>query len=288
MRFVFLLTICLMLIWGISQTDAVRLRTDPQFRIQTELNAHPVYSTIKRLAPSDHEVLDDFLTFQMLQGVPLSEAFLLARPLLTKLTDQQLGFADQKSKLDWGRVTVDTLKELKAVDPLLCYTALSSRPLDSQTLLHAFSENNTKTFQQTIIDVYDFSDHGSKHKSRERDNTSNSFNDVAHVYHSIKETIAHQFGENISRELERKALLELPMEPPEEICSARIIQLESMLLQQQAMAARLIDSTLRTDVGYLRTHVELSDLSWRILSSFPRKNILPPPPPNIASSNEDP
>lgn len=242
--FLVILAVCTALAWAASRTDAMRMRLDPQFRIQTELEAHPLYSTIKRLAPDDHKVLHDFLVSQMSHGRSLPEAFLQARPLLEKLTRYRLGFADQKSHLTWGRITVDTLKELQARDPVLCYRVLSSLALDQQTLAQGFSEENTKAFQQAVMEIYASADGGMRH-ARPSDEKPVEFNDAALEYRVIQETIVQKFGEPVSEQLARKRFPEPPVEPPEQMCSAMIMQLDAMLARPQAMASRLIDSVLR-------------------------------------------
>lgn len=245
-HFLFVMTICIVIIFGVSKTNTAQMYFDPQFRLQAELDAHPVYSTIKRISPDDLKALHDFLVLRMSHGETLSYAFLQARPLLTMLTRRQLGFADQKSLLTWGRVAVDTLKVLQAIDPMLCYRAISHQALDSQTLLHAFNADNTKIFQQAIIDVYEFShrisnpDGSPRHEAIPQDNTPVDFNTAGLEYRAIKETVTQRFGESISGQLAMRLFLELPIEPPEQICAAKIFQLESMLERPQAMASTLL------------------------------------------------
>ena len=243
-NFSVILTTCGIVLWGTSRTETVRLRIDPQFRMQTELDAHPVYSTIKRVSPDNHKTLHGFLAAQLSQGGTVSDALSQARPLLTQMANDRLGFTGQKTRVAWGQVTVDSLKELEASDPTLCYRALSSQPSDRQTLAQAFSADNTKAFQQAIIQVYESADRGLRHEQPAEDKPV-EFNDAAREYYAIMEVISRRFGEPVSKQLSKKSFPEPPIQPPEHMCAARIAQLEAMLERPQAMAAMLIDSVLR-------------------------------------------
>lgn len=243
-HFLFMLAICVAIGLGVSRTHTVRMRLDPQYRLQTELNAHPIYTAIKQLAPDDHKMLHDFLVLEMSRGGTLDDAFLQARPLLTKLGTGRLGFADQQTHVMWGRLTADTLRALRARDPALCYRAMSAQPVDRQTLAQGFSTENTKAFQQAIIDVYESAHKGMMYSATPRGEPVD-FDEAALEYRAIQESIAQRFGEAVVNQLAKKRFPETPAEAPEQLCSARIAQLDAMLERPQAMASRLIDSILR-------------------------------------------
>lgn len=243
--FLLILTTLIAVVVGAGRTDAMRMRFDPQFRAQTELDAHPVYATLKRLNPDDFKELDHFLALQRPLEKSLPEAFLQARPLLTRLATNRSGFADQKSRVSWGQVTVDTLKELQDRDPLLCYRQLSSQPLDRQTLAEAFSAENSNAFQQSIIEIYESAHERMNYKPSPTDETPVEFNDAAREYHAIMDIITERFGKPVAEQLNKKKFPEQPVEPAEQMCAARIFQLEAMLERSQSMASRLIDSVLR-------------------------------------------
>lgn len=239
--FLILLFVCLALVGGASQTSAARMYLDPHFRLLTELDAHPVYAAIKRVSPDDHRALHAFLMAQMSRGATLPEAFLQARPLLTRLTNDRLGFTDQKSRILWGRVTADSFSELQDNDPMLCYQVLSLQPLDR---LPTFSADNTKAFQQALIKVYDASSE-ERRKVWQSDEHPVGFNDAAIEYRTIKDDIAQQYGKPVAERLDKRIAPDLPSELAEQMCGARTMQLEAMLERSQAMASRLIDSVLR-------------------------------------------
>jgi hypothetical protein len=244
--FLIILAISLLLVGGAGTTDTARLYLDPQFRLLTEMNAHPIYATIKRVSPDEHRELDTFLALQMSHGDTLAEAFLQARPLLTQLTNHRSGWADQKTKLVWGQVTVDSLKELQAIDPMLCYRALSTQPPSQQELAHAFNADNTRAFQQAVVRVYESSVLGISNKRSPDDESPVEFNAAAREFSAVREAVAQRYDKPIAElATNKKAFPATPTQPPEEMCAARIFQLEMMLERPQAMAARLIDSILR-------------------------------------------
>lgn len=244
--FLIILAICILLAWAVSGTTAVRLCLDPQFRLQTEMDAHPIYSTIKRLShPDDIKELNNFLVLQLSHGGTLPEAFLQARALLTRLTNNRLGWADQRTRLAWAQVTVDSLKELQSLDPMLCYRVLSAKPPNQAELAHVYSAENTKAFQRGIVEVYESAALGISNK-RPPEDKHVEFNAAALEYSVIQGEVAERFGEPISKvATNKRAFPEIPTESPEKICAARIFQLEAMLERPQPMAAFLIDSILR-------------------------------------------
>ena len=71
------------------------------------------------------------------------------------------------------------------------------------------------------------------------------FNAAAREYRVVMDGVKEQFGEQVERQLEKKTFPAQPVEPADELCAGRIVQLESMLARPQGMAAMLIDSVLR-------------------------------------------
>lgn len=244
-KFLFTLIVCLIISFGAMRTNAVRMYIDPEFRLQTEMDAHPVYAAIKASVHHDHEKLHNFLLLQVAQGKTLSDAFLQLRPLLSQMTTHNLGFSDQKSTLTWGRVTADSLKELENQDAALCYQALSLKPMDGQTLAHAFSAENTKAFQQAVVEVYKSVEFDSFERIKRNQSVKSVEHDAVRLeYRSIYDRIVQQYSKPIAEQLTQKQFPEQPIAPPEQICTARIAQIEAMLERPQAMAARLIDGIL--------------------------------------------
>jgi hypothetical protein len=158
---------------------------------------------------------------------------------------QRLGYSDQKAHLTWARATVDTLKELQARDPKLCYRALSSYLVNQPTELGTFSAGNIKAYEQAVVEVYDSADRGMRHVKSPSDEARVEFNVAALEYGVIQQAVTQKFGEAVSKQLSKSNIMLPTTEPAERMCAARIFQLEAMLERPQAMAATLLDSVLR-------------------------------------------
>ncbi len=230
--------------WGIGRTEAVQFRLHPELRIQAEIDAHPVYATLKELAPDDATQLLQTLVAQTSAGASVADAFLQARPLLTAMTSIRSAWVDQETRLMWGRLVTDSLKELQAQDPELCYRALSGQKIASQTLSQGFSHGNTREFQQTVVRVYESAKIGMRYNGHPSD-VRLDFTEAAGEYQVIKDEIEQRFGAAVAAILSSKTFPEVPTAPPDQICAARIYQLSAMMKRPKAMAARLVDSALR-------------------------------------------
>jgi hypothetical protein len=243
-HFLLVLTASIATAWGIGRTEAIQLRLHPELRILKEINEHPVYATIQRVFPDDGDRLKKTLVTQTATGVPLSEALLEARPLLTAMATERTGWVDEETHLLWARLTVDTLAELRRQGPELCYRALSGQTLDSQTLAQAFSAENTQEFQRAVVRVYESAHLGINHKHPEPD-VRIDHNEAAREYYVIKDEIEGRFGPAVAANFASKTFPAVPVSPSDQVCAARIYQLKAMLQRPKAMAARLVDSVLR-------------------------------------------
>lgn len=95
-QFLLILSICLLLAWGVGRTTAFRLRVDPVFALQTALDSHPLYLGIKEHAPDDAEKLRAALAVQTAQGKTLAEALAQVRPLLSRMAPYRVVFLTRK------------------------------------------------------------------------------------------------------------------------------------------------------------------------------------------------
>ena len=243
-NFVVVLIMSGVALWGTSRTNAVRLRLDPQYRMQTQIEANAVYDALRRSRPDDARSLRELLVTEMLRGEELSAALLQARPMLTASTNDMLGFADQQSRRVWARVTVDSLKELQAMDPELCYQALAGRSLGSHVLQQVYSAENTRAFHQAVIGIYESGALGMTHERPPGEKPAD-FNEAALEFRAVQDAIEQHFGPVVAKEIARRTFSEVLGAPAEQICAARIFQLEAMLQRPKPVAAMLIDSVLR-------------------------------------------
>jgi hypothetical protein len=242
-QFILWFAICTALAWGLTKTDAVRLRIDPQYKLQTEVDAHPVYAAVKGRGGEDHVKLHNFLATRIAQGQTLTDAFLAARPLLEDMVKDRLQSADQKSALNWANVRIETLRELQAKDPVLCFRALSAKPLPAipTLLVQNFSAENTRAFHQAVIEVYKVSERDASNV-RPPSESGPDLNEVKLEYRTIMETVSQRFGEPMSKQISAWGLADAPTEPPDQVCAAKIFQLQAMQSRPPAMAIRLLRS----------------------------------------------
>lgn len=242
-RFVFFLVMAGIALYATIGSDSVRRRIDTQYRIVSEIEAQPLYNTFKRLSPDEAQRLNELLAKEMAQGASISDAMLRARVLLTAAGNHRIGFTDQATRLDWGRVAVDSLKELRGRDPMLCQRMISGQPIDSQSLQQAFSEKNTTAFHSALIAVYEAADKGMRHElARE---PAADFNATALEFRMIQAELERQFGADVAAWVSSRERQDRPTAAAEQLCSARIAQLEAMLTRPKPSAALLIDSALR-------------------------------------------
>ncbi len=233
--------------WGTSQSHFARRHIDPRVRIQDELDAHPLYATIKRLAPNDYKQLHDVLMHRLLiEGQTMEEAFRQTRPLLTQQGNYRLGWADRSSTLAWAQVTVDSFKALQSYDPAECYRATKGQPLAPQTLSAAFSTEANQMFQQALIDVYVSADQGLRNELPP-ETPRIELTEIQKEYRLIREELAQQFGDQVARQLLRSDPMQLPITEAPIVCAANIAQLEAFLERPPAIAVRLARGTLYTN-----------------------------------------
>jgi hypothetical protein len=239
------LIVAMAILWSISRTDAVRMRLNPQLRVEAEIKKNAVYAAVEQFAPSDGKTLWAFLGSRKARGETLPQALLEARTFLTQTVNERLGFADQKSRLAWGRVTVDTLEELQARDPALCYRFMATQTLDEQESIHALSAENTASFQAAVIQLFQAINAGMQRRGLAPGDVRVEFNDAAREFSAIQTDIEQEFGKPAADVVGHKKLPLKPAVSADLACSARIFQLHAILKRPQGNAAMMIDSVLR-------------------------------------------
>ena len=231
--------------WGLLRTDAVRMRIEPAFRIQREIESDPLYATIARYAPSDAEALRKLLEAEMAAGVPLADALHGATPMLWKEVKYRSGFVDQATRLAYARYVTDTLKGFRDNDPAFCHHIVTQQPLDRTVALQKFTRENTAAFRETAMHIYESADRGMR-RDWNPDDKPAEFNTVAREYSAIQEEVEQRFGKDIATLLRSDRIRSAPVASAAQLCKARIFQLEAMQKRPKAIASRLTDSILRS------------------------------------------
>lgn len=243
-NFVIAMAFIVVMLYATSRTNAVRMRFDPPYRIEKEIKAEPVYLTLDKFDSTNAAKFGAFLGEQMSSGATMSQALALARPWLTNQITGRLGFTDQDTKVMWGHLVADSLEELQAADPQLCYGALSGRPVDPKSWATVFSTENSDRFRQAVVAVYESADRGMGHNYPAADRRADH-NEVVTEYRAIQADIEQQFGHEVAAVLESRKFPESTSESAQDLCSARIAQLDEMLKRSKPVAASLIDAVLR-------------------------------------------
>ncbi len=244
-QFIFVLAVCILLLYTTMQRPSVQLRLHPELRLQADIEADPIYKTLADTGPEYAARFRAVLDAEQVTSATLPQARLQARSMLTSLATNRLGFADQATRVAWGQVTLDTLRELKARSPELCYSALSGQDLDRETLAHGFSAQNTTAFEAAMLQVLRESPGIGRRGPRPDADQPVDFNAAMLEYHGIQEEVAHVFGPEVAALLLNKGLPQSPPMSADTVCAARIYQLEAMLKKPRPTAALLIDSALR-------------------------------------------
>jgi hypothetical protein len=241
--FVVFLCLFVFAFWQVTKSHSVRMRLDPEYRIQVQIEANPVYQSLKGME-SEASTLNAKLSDAMHKGKSIQDALLLARPWLRNEITHYSGFADQKTRLKWARLYVDTLKELQNINSMSCYQEIGQRDLDEEILMRGFSNENTQAFQQAVVDIHRSAIRGMGH-DYPKDERPADFNATALENNTINKDIEEKFGADIVDIIRRHHFSDPEPNAPQRICAARIYQLESMLERPQATAALLVDSALR-------------------------------------------
>ncbi|MDR3482511.1 MAG: hypothetical protein P4L91_17580 [Burkholderiaceae bacterium] len=162
-------------------------------------------------------------------------------------------------------MNVETLRILQAHDPKQCYRLLATGELSRQAAANYFSAENTKAFQQALIDVYE-----SAHrywKGQHPGDKPAALRDVQIEYSGIHSAFVEKYGAHIARQIAKgEAFPALPNGAPRPAaggaspesgdagdaastmaltCEARIAQLDAVLERPQPMASAMRDTLLR-------------------------------------------
>jgi hypothetical protein len=229
---------------GLGKTDTVRLKTDPAFRLQTELNAHPVYAALKQYLPDDYAHLDKALMADGASGASVPSMFLVARPWLAQVGTKRLGWADAKTRAAWAQITIDTLGELRERSPDLCFQAIAQTPEGVKALSQGLSAANTKAFEETFVALVKSADQGIRHTARPAESAV-SFDEAAQQWRAVMTAVTEEFGPEVTDVVAKKTFRDAPPELQSQVCAARIKQLGLILDQPVSMAGRLVDSAMR-------------------------------------------
>jgi len=229
---------------GLSKTDAARKKIDPVFKLQTELDAHPIYAALKEASPDDHAALHKALMVDGSKGMSVPAMFVLARPWLVQMGTKRMGWADAETRVAWAQVSVDTLIELRQRSPEVCFQAIANLPEGNLALTQGLSAANSKAFEQTFVDLLKASIRGMAGKAV-RSEPAVEFNEAGKQWQMIMDSVKGEYGDVVTEIVRHRTFSATPPQLQNQVCLARIRQLSLMLGQPAPMAARLVDSAMR-------------------------------------------
>ena len=244
-NFAFFLILTAGAAFGILRTDNVRMRIDPAFRIQTEIEADALYSTITSISSDDASKLHKVLQEQMAAGATLSDAMVDAHPFLWSEVRRRTGWVDHATRLEWASYITERLKQARSQrDHELCFAIMNKQALDRQTFAERFSAEERQRFGELAIRIYEQSDLGMRRELNSSD-VHIEFNAAAREYAVISDEMEQRFGDGVVHLLRSDRIGSAPPSSYEQLCTARIYQLEAMRKRPKAMAAALVDSIVR-------------------------------------------
>lgn len=230
--------------YGLGKTDTVRIETDPVFRLQTELNAHPVYAALKQYLPDEHANLDKALMADGLSGVSVPAMFLVARPWLEQIGTKRLGWVDAGTRVAWAQITLRTMEELRERSPEDCFQGIAQTPEGVKALSEGLSAENSRVFEQTFVDLLKSADQGIRNTGVAAAPTV-AFDDAAKHWRVVMDAVQAEYGAEVTDILAKKSFRDTPPELQGQVCAARMRQLGLILEQPVPMAGRLLDSAMR-------------------------------------------
>ena len=229
---------------GVSRTDTARKKIDPVFKLQAELDAHPIYAALKGASPDDHAAMHKALMVDGSKGMSVPAMFVLARPWLAQIGTRRMGFADAETRVAWAQISVDTLIELRRRSPEVCFQAIANLPEGNLALTQGLSASNSKTFEQTFVDLLKASNRAMAGNGA-RPEQAVEFNEAARQWQAIMESVKSEYGDTVTEIVAHRNFSATPPQLQGQVCSARVRQLGLMLGQPAPMASRLVDSAMR-------------------------------------------
>ncbi len=233
--------------FGLLRTQWVQEKLDPALKQATDLHAHPAFIALETYYPNDVQSPRDAILADLAAGASVTQALQKARPKLAKLGRDRLGFASEQARIGWGQAELQALRELKVRDVNDCAALAGSQGDYSgfSVLGSGLSAENHQLFEAAFVQVLTTADAGMR---RELPPPSQNLElgQVQARYVELRAPLAQRYGEEVINYLERRRFeIVAPYTNAQVLCDFRTAQLETILKEPPAMAARLLDSAMR-------------------------------------------
>lgn len=247
MSFAVLFSIALLLVFGVLRTQWGQGKLDPTIELAAQLEAHPVIQALTRFHGDDNLALSTAMLAEMDRGLSISQVLEKVRPALARIGQERLGFADEAAHIAWGKVELQALRELRRRDVQACAAlALNqSEPKGYLALASGMSAENQQAFEQAFVAVLESADAGMRREGKPPSQDI-SLDQLQRRYGEIRKPLTQRHGEQVADYLARRRFEALPtFSDTGVLCDYRIDQLDAILREPPAMAARMLDAAMR-------------------------------------------
>lgn len=238
-HFIVLLIAVALVGWGVCRTKPVRVLIDPEFALQTALEANPVYAAMQQGGKEDLAVLHRFLVGPLSKGRSVNDALVEARPLLTRLAEEHLDFAKPQIRVGWAQASAAALHEARQHGGRTCYALVAGKTEPGEPAPGPFSAQNTAAFQRAVTALYE-------ERSRPVDPKtalaapSVEREELNAVRTALRDKIVARFGPEVATHVRKQAYGPAPEALFDAICEARLYQLDAILDHPTPLASELL------------------------------------------------
>ncbi|MGE4072477.1 MAG: hypothetical protein AB7E72_15010 [Lysobacterales bacterium] len=237
---------CVILSYGLLQTQWLQFKLDPRLEQVAILKAHPVFQALE-LSPDRHRPLMEALLGDVAQGAPVQDALDQALPALAAITRERMGFAGADAKVAWGKAELQALREFQRLDLVRCADLADSQGNRQglRTLGSELSGETRAELEQAMVAVMKSADVGLRDRYAYAAE-SVEFSQFQKRYSELRQPLVRRYGEQVFRHLESNQMRKAaPFDDKKLLCNARIDQLDAALAEPAPMAAMLIGAMLR-------------------------------------------
>lgn len=242
-----LLSIALLLCFGLLRSQWTQSKLDPTIELAAQLVAHPVMVSLDLVHGDDNMTLRATMLAAMDRGKSLSEALQEVRPALSLIGRDHLGFADEAARIAWSKAELQALRELSKRNVKQCATlALSQTEANAYApLAYGMTAENQQAFEAALVAVLSSADASLRNRGTPPSQKI-EFSEAQLRYIQLHEALKQRFGETVDQFFGRRRFEEMPpFTDSKVLCEYRIAQLDVYLREPPAMAARLLDAAMR-------------------------------------------
>lgn len=239
-QFVVLFALAALLMYGLLQEPAIRRSVDPQAQLAHELDTHPVLAALQQ---GQHSMKDQILTAvvtEVSRGRSVQDAVRAVHPLLFRVAQDRLSWADAQTTLNWMEVHAEQLDQLAQRSVEQCAALALLRAEGIAALAGGLDPELADRVEARLVELLANAALGlaKQHPPVE----SLDFNAFRRFYDSaVGEPLRRRYGDKLARQL-ASPILHQQAEPagdPVSVCAARREQLRLIGLQPSVEAARM-------------------------------------------------